>query len=107
VRSWEAYRHADSWRELQLRAMRADYSWDRSALEYDRMYKEVKGWKEPTPDAQAVEQFSRGQDADPSRAGAIGAAGAPIQGKGQTKAEAEAALSRLNPLSLLRRRSNG
>jgi len=107
VRSWEAYRHKDSWRELQHRAMGADHSWSRSALDYDQMYREVRGVKEPTPDAFAVEQFSRGQDADPSRAGSLSSDQGPIQTKGQTKAEVEATLSRLNPLSLLRRRSNG
>jgi starch synthase len=102
VRSWEAYRHAQSWRELQRRAMTADYSWDRSALEYDRMYKEVKGWKEPTPDAEAVEQFSLGQQADPSRQhGEDSAAdGAPLS-------PPVAASPRRNPLSLLRRRNAG
>jgi len=38
VRAVETYKHPDIWRRLQLRGMQTDFSWDRSAREYVKLY---------------------------------------------------------------------
>ena len=43
IRAWEGYRHKDAWRELQQRAMGQDFSWDKSAVDYVKLYSEMLG----------------------------------------------------------------
>ncbi|MFM7313465.1 MAG: starch synthase, partial [Cyanobium sp.] len=98
-----AFRHADSWRELQRRAMTQDYSWERSAREYDLLYHDVCGVKVPGPDAEQVERFSQGQGADPSRKQHLEDVSAPSPEPGRP-----GPVSRpRNPLAQLLRRGEG
>jgi starch synthase len=84
--------------------MTQDFSWSRSANEYDRMYREVVGVKEPTPDAEQVERFSLGQGADPSLKDPGAVTSPPERPAQPASARNDPPRSR-NPLSLLRRRS--
>jgi starch synthase len=53
ARTSEAYRFKDQWYTLQQRGMREDFSWDKSAVEYIRMYKDILGLpQDETPEAQ-------------------------------------------------------
>jgi starch synthase len=43
VRAWEGYRYQDAWRALQQRAMDQDFSWDKSAVDYIKLYSDILG----------------------------------------------------------------
>ncbi|NES70690.1 MAG: glycogen synthase GlgA [Okeania sp. SIO2D1] len=46
VRACEAFRFKEQWQELQKRGMRENFSWDKSAQEYIKMYKSILGLPE-------------------------------------------------------------
>lgn len=43
VRAWEGFHYKDFWQELQRRGMSQNFSWDKSAQQYDRLYREMLG----------------------------------------------------------------
>ncbi len=55
VRAWEAFRFKPQWQELQQRGMKENFSWDKSAIEYVKLYQQVLGLppEESKPEKQA------------------------------------------------------
>ncbi len=43
VRAWEGFHYKDRWQALQQRGMRQNFSWDKSAVQYIRLYREILG----------------------------------------------------------------
>jgi starch synthase len=52
VRAWEGFHYKDYWGELQKRGMSQNFSWEKSAKEYDRLYRDVRGLplEDPEPE---------------------------------------------------------
>ena len=42
VRAWEGFQYKPFWKELQKRAMAENFSWENSALEYIKLYSDIK-----------------------------------------------------------------
>ena len=41
VRAWEGFQYQSQWQQLQKRAMTQDFSWQKSALEYEQIYQKL------------------------------------------------------------------
>ncbi len=64
VRAWEGFRFKEQWTTLQQRGMRQNFSWDKSAKQYIRTYREVLGLP---PEEETVQP----QEADSTLTGVI------------------------------------
>ncbi|RMF24607.1 MAG: glycosyltransferase, partial [Cyanobacteria bacterium J083] len=60
VRAWEGYRYKQDWQKLQKRAMAQDFSWQKSAVEYIKMYREALG-EPPELSSQELLKLSKEQ----------------------------------------------
>ncbi|MEQ9359306.1 glycogen synthase GlgA [Coleofasciculus sp. F4-SAH-05] len=58
VRAWEGFRFKEQWTTLQQRGMRKNFSWDKSAKQYIRTYREVLGLPPEDETAQTQEADS-------------------------------------------------
>lgn len=54
VRVYESYKYKDQWKKLQIRAMSANFSWEASALEYQKLYNRAVGIKVQKESSKAI-----------------------------------------------------
>jgi starch synthase len=59
VRAVEIFRHPDLWRQIQLRGMAADFSWERSALKYVDLYRRAQASRIARPALEAYHVHTR------------------------------------------------
>ena len=57
VRAWEAFQFKADWRKLQQRGMAKEFGWDKSAVEYIKLYRDLLG----LPDADASQAIASGE----------------------------------------------
>lgn len=57
VRAWEGFQYKDYWHRLQQRGMQENFSWEKSAIEYDKIYHEVTGIPYEAPKATAPSEL--------------------------------------------------
>jgi starch synthase len=50
VRAVETYRHRDTWRQLQIRCMGQDFSWETSARKYVQLYEQAQAFHSQVSD---------------------------------------------------------
>jgi starch synthase len=43
VRAWESFNYKPQWEALQKRGMAENFSWEKSAVEYEKIYRKVTG----------------------------------------------------------------
>ncbi len=49
IRAWEGFHYKPQWQELQQRGMRTDFSWEKYAQEYMKIYRRAAGLPEAEP----------------------------------------------------------
>lgn len=59
IRAWEGYRYQDYWQQLQIRGMQQDFSWNKSAKEYVKMYHSIYGITEEPEALEAAAETAK------------------------------------------------